>query len=152
MNIAFSPSVFAASLLLASFSAFAQTADAPKDPYSESAPALVRSIAAGSERACSPVYLTVSGPEVNGSRFYVSAPLAKFSSLVRESSSKRGQKLSKAQARAIDHLINLAQAAKRDGMGFSADTIRSALAGTGLSGEAQMLCVSVERVSAEASR
>ncbi len=140
---------FAAALVFASPLAFAQEAPAEKpfpEPYASSLPPLVRSVAAGAEKACSPIYLTVSGPEKSGSRFYAAAPVEKFASVVRESARKNG-KISREQARAIDHLLKLAAASRQTGSGFGPETIRSALAGTGLDGEAQMLCVATERAS-----
>lgn len=117
------------------------------DAFSASLEPLARVVSSGSEKACAPIYLTISGPERKSSRLYFSAPIAKLAATARESS-RRGPKLTRVQSRALDHLIRLALAAQKNGGGFDGDTIRATLAGTGLNADAQMLCLSSERISA----
>lgn len=101
-------------------------------------------IIAGQEKACAPTHLTVSGPTASGKRFYASAPLADFARAARDSS-RSGAKLSQQQARSIDRLGKLSLESVRTGRGFSQALLDNAARETGLSVEAQVLCLSSER-------
>lgn len=135
-----------ASLALASFGALAapmtQDSSGPiPDSLLKPLPGLARAIAGGAETACAPTHLSVSGPAQNGVRFFASALVKDFPATVRQTA-KGTYKLTPAQGKALQRLVDQALASQRSGTGFSKELVEHVSAETGLQVEATMICLS----------
>lgn len=109
-------------------------------------PALLATLSSGVEKACAPTHLTVSGPAVDGSRLYVSAPVADFPAELRKSA-KGKVKLNRNQAHEMQRLMNYATAAQKSGQGFPRDAIEQIAQTSGLAISASMVCLTSESLS-----
>ena len=110
---------------------------------SKSLPVLVAAVSAGSDKACLPTHLTVSGKAQDGSRLYVSALVPEFASQLRKSA-RGSAKLTREQARDIQRLIDYATQAQKTGDGLSQAAVESLSQSSGLSLQANMICLQRE--------
>jgi hypothetical protein len=137
--------ILAAVLALASCAAVA--APSPAVPGAEqAAPALLAAVAAGAEKACAPMALTLSGSGVGGHRLFVSASVANFLPELRKTA-KGPAKLSKAQSSELARVLDYAKAAQSGSASFPREALDRFASKTGLSLQAETLCVSRETIS-----
>lgn len=117
---------------------------APPTSLSKALPALATVVGSGSERACSPTHLTVTGKAADGSRVYASALVSELASALRKNSKGRSS-LTRQQAREIQRLIDYAIEAQRTGAGLPQEALDQIAASTGMRIQATMVCLSIEQ-------
>jgi len=113
---------------------------------SKSMPALAGAISSGVDKACVPTHLTLTGPSAKGDRLYVSALVSEFTKELRKSA-KGNAKLSKAQAHEIQSILNYAMQAQTNAAGFPPEALRNFEARTGLSIQADLVCMTRESIT-----
>lgn len=125
---------------------------APPDPslarLDTSMPALIAAMSSGSEKACVPTHLTVTGPVVDGSRIFVSALVSEFTSELRKSA-KGKVKLTRAQAGEMQRLVNYATAAQNSAEGLPKEALEQIARSTGFFVKASLVCLSTESISSK---
>lgn len=113
---------------------------------SKSMPALVAAVSSGSDRACVPTHLTLSGKAINGDRLFVSALVPQFASELRKSA-KGSAKLTREQTSELARMVKYAERAQSSAEGFPLEFIERFTARTGLALRADILCLSRESLS-----
>lgn len=143
--------LFLCACAFASAISMAQTiSDTPSGPAfgaaAQTLPALLANLSSGSEKSCAPTHLTVTGPVIGGSRLYVSAPVAEFTSELRKSA-KGKTKLSRKQAQEMQRLMNYSTAAQKSGQGLSSDAVDQIAEASGFKISASMICLTSESLT-----
>lgn len=113
---------------------------------SKSMPALAGAVSAGVDKACVPTHLTLTGPAAKGDRLYVSALVSEFTTELRKSA-KGNAKLSRVQAHEVQTLLNYAMQAQKDATGFPPEALRNFESRTGLSIQADLVCMTRESIT-----
>ena len=116
----------------------------------KAAPALVSALSDGTDKACIPTHLTLSGKAKDGSRLYVSALVLDFASELRKSA-KGSAKMTPAQSHEVQRVLDYAMSAQKNAQGFPLEILERAERESGLKINATLICMTREIVGSKTS-